>query len=149
MLSEANQTLVKDYLDIAANAPEDLERFSNLLSDDCVWKIVPPGVSFTGSAQVRSFTKMAMESRTHSDAYKIEIRTWFADGENFCVEYFHGAVITRFRLKVVENVCLVCHMRAGKFDSVHEYVDTSRSILIWLGLRVLPLIVRLRSLRNR
>lgn len=148
MLSESNQALVKEYLDIAANTPEDLVRFSKLLSDDCVWSIVPPGVTFKGIAQVRSFTGLAMGSRTHNADYKIEVRNWFADGENFCVEYFHGAIITRFRLRVVENVCLVCHMRDGKFDSVHEYVDTSRSILIWLGLRLLPLIVKVKSVRN-
>jgi ketosteroid isomerase-like protein len=148
MRSEANETLIKDYLDIAVNAPENLERFSELLSDDCVWAIVPPGISFEGKAQVKAFTKMAMGSRTHDGEYKIEIRNWFTDGENFCVEYFHGAIITRFRIKVIENVCLVCHMRDGKFDRIHEYVDTSHSLLIRLGLMLLPLMVKMRSSRN-
>jgi ketosteroid isomerase-like protein len=144
MLNQANEKLVRDYLDIAVNAPEDLERFATLLSDDCVWHIVPPGLSFNGKAQVLSFSGMAMGARTHDPDYKIEIRNWFADGDNFCVEYFHGAIVTRFHLKVTEIVCLVCHMRDGKFDSVHEYVDTSQSLLIGLGLKLLPLIVRLR-----
>jgi ketosteroid isomerase-like protein len=143
MVSEANATLMQDCLDIAVNAPEDLERFARLLSDDCIWHIVPPGISFNGKAQVLSFTSMAMGSRQHNADYKIEVRNWFADGDHFCVEYVHGAIITPFHLKVMENVCLVCHMRDGKFDSIHEYVDT-KSVLIGLGLRLLPLIVRVR-----
>jgi len=148
MLSEYNERLIKEYMDIAANAPEDLNRFSKLLSDDCIWRIVPPGITFNGITDVRSFTGMAMGSRTHDARSRVEIRNWFADGDHFCVEYFHGALITRFRIRVTENVCLVCHMRDGKFDRIHEYVD-SGSALISLGLRFLPLIVRLRSLTGK
>jgi hypothetical protein len=66
MVSGSNARLIQDYLDIAVNAPENLERFSTLLSDDCVWQIVPPGITFNGKAQVMSFTSMAMGSRTHN-----------------------------------------------------------------------------------
>ena len=144
MLTEENAVLVKDYLNVAVNAPENLERFAKLLNDDCTWTIVPPGITLVGAQQVRSFVRMAMGSRTHDAESKIEIRNWFADGDNFCVEYFHGAMVTRFHIRVTENVCLVCHMREGKFDRVHEYVDTSRSVLIGLGLKLFPLIFRVR-----
>ncbi len=144
MLTQDNAALVKEYLDIAVNAPEDLVRFARLLSDDCTWSIMPPCITIVGLAQVKSFTKMAMRSRAHDAGSKIEIRNWFADGDNFCVEYFHGAIVTRLHLRVTENVCLVCHMREGKFDRVHEYVDTSRSVLIGLGLKFLPLILKVR-----
>ncbi|HLY29360.1 MAG TPA: nuclear transport factor 2 family protein [Aggregatilineales bacterium] len=149
MLTDSNNALIQEYLDIAINASEDLDRFSRLLSEDCIWRIMPPGVDFIGVEQVKSFSGMAMGSRSHSAGAKIEIRNWFAEGENFCVEYFHAALITRFHIRVVENVCLVCHMREGKFDHINEYVDTSGSILIGLGLRLLPLIVKLRSLFDK
>jgi ketosteroid isomerase-like protein len=148
-LSQANEALIQEYLDIAENAPEDLDRFLKLLSDDCMWVIRPPGITFNGKVQLKPFIKMAMGSRTHNAAYNIEVRNWFTNGEQFCVEYFHGAIITRFRLNVVENVCLVCHMREGKFDHIHEYVDTSGSILIGLGLKFLPLIVKMKSYREK
>ncbi|MCL4489792.1 MAG: nuclear transport factor 2 family protein [Chloroflexi bacterium] len=144
MLTEENAVLIKEYLNVAVNAPENLERFAKLLNDDCTWTIVPPGITLVGAQQVRSFVRMAMGSRTHDAESKIEIRNWFADGDNFCVEYFHGAMVTRFHIRVTENVCLVCHMREGKFDRVHEYVDTSRSVLIGLGLKLFPLIFRVR-----
>jgi|SRR5579859_667645 len=145
MIDAANSALVREYLDVATHASEDLDRFAKLLTDDCVWTITPPGISFGGKAQVTAFTQMAMGSRSHSAGSQVEIRNWFADEDNFCVEYFHAALITRFHVRVTENVCLVCHMRDGKFDRIHEYVDTSQSILIGLGLRLLPLMVRQHS----
>ena len=144
-LGNANENLIHEYLDLAVNAPEDLERFSGLLSDDCVWYIAPPGIAFQGKQQVRAFAGMAMGSRRHNAESRVEIRNWFADEENFCVEYFHAALITRLGLRVTETVCLVCHMREGKFDRIHEYVDASRSRLIRLGLALLPLMVKRRS----
>jgi hypothetical protein len=91
---------------------------------------------------------MAMGSRGHTAVYQIEVRNWFTDGERLCVEYDHAAVVTPLRLKVNEHVCLVCQMHEGKFDRIHEYVDTSQSILIGLGLRFLPLILKVRSLKR-
>ena len=143
-LGSANKILIQEYLDLAVNAPEDLVRFSELLSDDCVWYITPPGITFHGKQQVQAFAGMAMGSRRHNSESRVEIRNWFADGENFCVEYFHAAIITPLSLRVTETVCLVCHMREGKFDRIHEYVDASRSRLIRLGLALLPFMIKRR-----
>ncbi len=141
-LSKANEALIREYLDIAANAPEDLERTMKILTDDCTWRITPPGLEFTGKEELRSFVTLAMGSRRHGARYRVEVRNCFTDGAHLCVEYFHGARATRLRIKVVENVCLVCHMRDGKFDRIHEYVDTSGSMLVGFGLRLLPLITK-------
>jgi hypothetical protein len=145
MLTAENEQLIQEYLDIAVNASENLERTMDLLSEDCTWYITPPGIAFTGKKQLRSFTGMAMGSRSHNADSKVEIRNWFADGNDFCVEYFHAAILGGLHIKVVENVCLVCHMQSGKFDRVHEYVDTSQSLLIGLGLKLLPLIIKMRA----
>ena len=48
MLSEANDKLIQEYLNVVIYASEDADRFLNLLSDDCVWYITPPGVTFKG-----------------------------------------------------------------------------------------------------
>lgn len=148
MLSEVNDKLIKEYLDIIINTPDNYVSFSKLLSDDCVWKIMPPGIIFNGVEQIGSFLKMVMSSRTRNINYKIQILNCFADRENFCVEYSHDAIITRLHIKLVENVCLICHMQDGKFDSVHEYVDTSQSILIRIHLELLPLIIKMKSFKD-
>jgi ketosteroid isomerase-like protein len=142
MPTPENERLIREYLDIAVNASEDLGRFSALLSDDCIWYLTPPGIAFQGKLQVQAFAGRAMGSRQHDAGSMVEIRNWFADDENLCVEYFHAARITPLHIRVTETVCLVCHMCAGKFDRIHEYVDTSRSLLIRLGLGLLPLMVK-------
>ena len=146
MLSAENERLIKEYLDIAENDSENMERFSVLLSDDCVWTLTPPGMRIEDGESVRKFCGFAMGSRKHSGNVKAKINNWFAAGDDFCVEYFHSAMISRFKIVVLENVCLVCKMRDGKFRAVNEYVDTSGSKLIWLGLKVMPLIARRRGI---
>jgi hypothetical protein len=147
--NKANLELIQEYLGVAVNDSENIERKMGLLNDDCSWYIMLPGILFACKAQLRSFTKMAMGSRSHNADSKVEIRNWFADRENFCVEYYPAAVINRLGITVIENVCLVCHMQDGKFDSIHENVDTSKSSLIGFGLRLLPLIIKIRSFRDR
>jgi hypothetical protein len=43
MISEANQKLVRNMLDLVANDSENLERTMSYLSDDCVWVMEPGG----------------------------------------------------------------------------------------------------------
>ena len=50
-LSPANETLIHTYLDIATNT-DDMEQFSHLIAQDCVWVMMPTGHTFTGYAQV-------------------------------------------------------------------------------------------------
>jgi len=147
MLSAENEKLINEYLDIAENDSENMERFENLLSDDCVWALIPPGIVIEGGASVKKFCRFAMGSRKHKGSeVKAKINNWFTDEDNFCVEYYHAAIITVFRLVVTENVCLVCKMQNGQFCAVHEYVDTSGSKLIWLGLKLMPLLARRKGI---
>jgi len=143
-VSEKNRALINEYLDIAENASENLDRFVVLLSDDCIWSLMPPGISLNGIDNVRKFVKMAMKSRKHDNRTKIKIQDWFAVGEKFCVEYYHAAYVVGIRVK--ENVCLICHMKDGQFDRVNEYVDTSGSGLIKLGLWLMPIISKVKGI---
>ena len=151
MLSAENEKLIMEYLDIAENDSENAERFANILSDDCVWTLMPPGIAIVGGESVKKFCSFAMGSRKHKDKKNVKamIDNWFADEDKFCVEYYHAAIITIFKITVIENVCLVCKMRDGKFYAVNEYVDTSRSKLIWLGLKIMPLIARLKGIKTK
>jgi hypothetical protein len=47
MLTAENEKLIQDYLDIAVNASENLERTMDSLSEDCNWYITLPGIAFT------------------------------------------------------------------------------------------------------
>lgn len=146
-LSPANEALIQDYLEIAT-VTDDMDRFSQLIADDCVWVMMPTGHAFKGFEQVSSLAKTAGGTRAHDEEYRVKILNWFTDGEHFCVEYHHGAIIKRLRIKGTINICLVCRMREGKFARIHEYVHAHGiffKLIVNLGLRVLPLLVKRKS----
>lgn len=128
VLSQANERLIHEYLDITAHDSENLERTMKLMTDDCVWVMEPTGDTYRGSEELRAFVAAAMSSRTHTGQYDIEISNWFTDGEHLCVEYTHGAILTGTGVKVKKGVsrfCITFHMRDGKFDWVHEYINAT------------------------
>jgi hypothetical protein len=143
-LHPANEALIQAYLDIATNT-DDMNHFSQLIAQDCVWVMMPTGHAFTGYAQVSALAKLAGGTRRHNDAYKVKILNWWTDGEQFCVEYQHGAILQRLPIRGTINICLVCHMRDGQFDRIHEYVHAHGflfKLVMSLGLRVLPVLVQ-------
>ena len=143
-LSPANEALIHTYLDIATHT-DDMEQFSHLIAQDCVWVMMPTGHAFTGYAQVSALAKLAGGTRRHNDEYKVKILNWWTDGEQFCVEYQHGAIIQRLPIRGTINICLVCHMQEGQFDRIHEYVHAHGflfKLVMSLGLRVLPVLVQ-------
>ncbi len=106
------------------------------------------GHAFRGFAQVSSLAKTAGGTRAHDEKHHVEILNWFTDGEQFCVEYQHGAIIKGLHVKGTIAICLVCHMQEGKFDRVHEYVHAHGilfKLIMSLGLRALPLLVKRES----
>ena len=150
-LSQANEALIQQYLEIAT-VSDDMEQFSQLLTDDCVWVLMPTGYAFRGVTQVSSLAKTAGGTRTHDEQHRVQIQNWFTDGEQFCVEYQHAAIVKGLHIKGTIAICLVCHMREGKFDRIHEYVHAHGilfKLVTSLGLRVLPLLVKRKSSRHQ
>jgi len=141
VLSQANERLIHEYLDVAAHDSENLERTMELMTDDCVWVMEPTGDTYCGSEELRAFVAGAMSSRTHSGQYGIQITNWFTDGEHLCVEYTHGAILTGTGVKIKKDVlryCITFHMRDGKFDWVHEYINATT----FLTRLLIPLLLR-------
>ena len=155
MTNEANDRLVKELLDIVANDTQNLQRTLKCLSDDCVWVMEPGGTEYRGIREIEAFIGIAMSSRTHDNSkHRIEITNWFANNENLCVEYTHGAILTgkftaglRGKIKTgVTRYCITYHMHDGKFDRVHEYINAT----YWSLNSLLPLaLAYLRRLTTR
>jgi ketosteroid isomerase-like protein len=130
-LSQANEALIQEYLDIVANDSENLDRTMGLMADDCVWVMEPTGDTYSGREEIEAFVGTAMSGRTHQGQYRIQISNWFTDGEYLCIEYTHGAMLTgvysagiKARLKPgISRYCITFHMRDGKFDWAHEYIQ--------------------------
>jgi SnoaL-like domain len=138
-LSGATQALIKEQLDLMFNDSENLERTMKLIADDCVWVMEPGGSEYHGYDEIRAFVGIAMSGRTHDEGHKLELLNWFADDENLCIEYTHGARFTgksfagiRGSIKTgVSRYCITWHFRDGKIDRVHEYINSTSS---WLSL---------------
>ncbi len=154
IISKANESLIQEYLDIAANDSENLVRTMGLMSDDCVWVIETTGDEYRGREEIEAFVGIAMSGRAHQDQYHIQISKWFTDGEHLCIEYTHGAVLTGvysagIKTKIKQGTlryCITFHMRGGKFDWVHEYIQGTT----FLSNLILPVgIKRLRRLVDK
>jgi hypothetical protein len=149
MTGKANEALVREILDIIANDSENLQRTLRCLTEDCVWVMEPGGTKYHGIKEIEAFVEIGMSSRMHDESgHRIEVTNWFANDENLCVEYTHGAALTgrftfglRGKIKAgVTRYCLTYHIRDGKFDRVHEYINATSwwlNALMPLGLAYL------------
>ena len=130
-LSKANETLIQEYLDIVEHDSENLERTMHLFADDIVFELEPTGDVYRGKTAMQAFVDVAMSGRAHSGQYSIKITNWFTDGEQLCIEYTHGGILTgvytagikaRFE-QGVARYCITYHMCDGKFDRMHEFIQ--------------------------
>lgn len=137
-LTEETRDLVEELLDLMLNDSENLERTMNLLTDDCTW-VIEPGVSeYHGSNEIRAFVDTAMSGRKHDEKHKIEVLNHFADNENLCIEYTHSAVLTGEMTAGIKGTlnpgaaryCMTHHILDGKFDRIHEYINSPS---VWLS----------------
>ena len=140
-LSATTEALIREQLDLMFNDSENLERTMKLIADDCVWVMEPGGTEYHGYDEIRAFVGTAMSGRTHDEGHKLELLNWFADDENLCVEYTHGArftgkYFTGFRGSIkagVSRYCITWHYHDGKIDRVHEYINSTSSWLSFLS----------------
>jgi limonene-1,2-epoxide hydrolase len=144
---EENKELVREFVE--AMAADDKAHVLRLVSDNCVWVVVPWGYSANGHEEVEAFLGAASKTRSYKEqGQKIEINKWFTDGENLCVEITNIASLSFLpSVKASQPICLVLQMRDGKFDRVHEYF--SAPFPISLIIRLVPLVTRLRLFAKR
>jgi hypothetical protein len=136
--NSAYKILIEELLDVMTNDSENFERTMKLFTDDCVWVMESGGTEYHGIIEIKTFVKTAMSLRTHDkDKNTTEVTNCFSSGENVCIEYSHGMIgtesITRmlttgFKGKIPKGItryCMTYHIRDGKFDRVHEYINTT------------------------
>lgn len=141
-----NQALMKELFDLMVNDSENLERTLGILTDDCVWVIEPGATEYHGTMELRAFIGISMSGRTHDEAHKIDVVNWFADEENVCIEYTHSARATGKMTAGIKGTlkpgmaryCMTYHIRDGKFDRVHEYINSPS---VWLSF-LLPILLK-------
>jgi ketosteroid isomerase-like protein len=148
MSSSANEALIQEF--IGAMRADDKAHVLRLISDDCTWLVVPWGYTASGYEEVAAFLGVAQTTRTHETAkgQHIEINGWFTDGEHLCMEITNIASLSWLKsVKAAQRICLVLHMKNGRFDRVHEYFKAPFPIS--LIIRLVPLVARMRLRRQK
>jgi hypothetical protein len=145
--TRSHSALIDTYFRIVAT--DTYERFSDIITDDCTFSLMPIGYTFKGKKDVMRFVTTAGGARRHDKESKITITNWFATGEHFCVEYEHSFIVDLLNSRMtIDGYCLVVHIVDGKFDAFREYINPSRisiSVLTTYILRMLPFASRIRG----
>lgn len=143
----SSNPLIDAYFGMVAT--DDYERFSDIITDDCTFSLMPIGHTFKGKHDIMRFVTTSGGARTHDDTSMITITNWFSNGDYLCVEYDHSAIINPFKRRItIDGYCIVFHMMDGKFDAIREYINPSSivmSLLTTFVLRILPFASRIRS----
>jgi ketosteroid isomerase-like protein len=146
-----NEELIKAYFRMVEE--DDYAGFGSILTEDATWTMMPSGHTWTGRRAVESAAMAAGRGRRHDERSHIEIKHWFTDGEHFCVEYTHKAILPELlglRL-TLGGFCLVFHMRDGRFDALREYINPpniAARLFMRVALLLLPYLSRRRLARS-
>ena len=133
MDSFAEKNFLRAFADAMEN--DDLVRFMAAVDTDCVWTLPATGENFIGIENVRKLMEHAMASRTHTKERRIKVDNIFSTEDSVCLEYTHRSIAAReLTAKTLSppveegkelrvQICLVMHLKNGKFDRVNEYSD--------------------------
>ncbi len=150
MDNQPDQQLIQTYLEIVAT--DNYEGFTSLLTDDCIFSLMPIGYTVRGRQEIANFVEMAGNSRRHDAQAQVRISNWFTDGQQLCVEYDHTAIVKALQIRMkIDGYCWVFRIRDGKFDAIREYINPSHlsmSLLTIILLRFLPLLIGWRIRRK-
>ena len=136
-----NNKSVKDNMNIFRAFSEgmyndNLEGLMEYIDENVEWVIMATGETFRGIDEFRQLALRSMDARKHTKETHAEFTNVFnsEDQSQMCIEYIHGAIATEkwtgssdirpaagARRQV--KICLVCHVKNGKWDKVHEYFD--------------------------
>lgn len=92
--------------------------------------------TFYGIDEIRQLARRSMDARKHTEEAHAEFTNAFSseDQSQICIEHDHSCIATEkwtgssgkhpaARTKANIKICLVCHVKNGKLDRIHEYFD--------------------------
>lgn len=123
---------------IRAFLADDVDGTIQLIAADCEWVIMATGETFRGTDEVRQLAERSVAARKHTPDMHMDFTNRFASEDQMCIEYAHRGVVTErwpsshdrppvgtsFDIKI----CLVCHVKDGKIDWIHEYFDLGQVV---------------------
>jgi ketosteroid isomerase-like protein len=112
---------------------DDVDGMVALTTEDCEWVIMATGETFRGPEQIRKLAERSIAARQHTKDVHMDFKNLFSTEDRMCLEYVHRGIITQSNdisvtlpvagTEFVLPICLVCHVKDGKFDKINEYFD--------------------------
>jgi ketosteroid isomerase-like protein len=112
---------------------DDIDGIMQLMDPNCEWVIMATGETFRGTDEVRRLAQRSVAARLHTKETHMEVTNQFTSEDQFCLEYIHHYIVTDqwpssgkrppAGTQGDVKICLVCHVKDGKFDRIHEYFD--------------------------
>ncbi len=133
-VAKIKDEFIKTFL--ADDDPHQLDRFASLISPDCEWTLMFTLEKIRGSAAMMMFARQAVASRDHPKGLGMEFTNSFNTEDQILAEYIHRGIITgegAKRYGVPDGsigevpICLVMHVKDGKIDRVHEYLNPAQT----------------------
>jgi ketosteroid isomerase-like protein len=117
---------------------DDIDGFMKLIDQDCEWVIMATGETFRGTGEVRQLAERSVAARKHTKDTHMNFTNLFTSEDQMCLEYIHRFIVTEqwpssgdrppAGTKGDVKICLVCHVKDGKFDRIHEYFDLGQVV---------------------
>jgi ketosteroid isomerase-like protein len=117
---------------------DDIDGFMQLIDSDCEWVIMATGETFRGEGSVRQLAERSVAARKHTQDVHMDFTNLFSSEDQMCLEYAHRGIITEKWPSSLQappvgtlfdiKICLVCHVKDGKFDRIHEYFDLGQVV---------------------
>jgi ketosteroid isomerase-like protein len=127
------ETFTKKFSEVFLT--DDVDGMVGMVDDECDWAIMATGETFHGPEQIRKLAERSIAARQHTKDVRMDFKNLFSTEDQMVLEYVHRGIITKSNditvtlptagTEFVLPICLVCHVKNGKFDKIDEYFDVS------------------------
>jgi ketosteroid isomerase-like protein len=114
---------------------DNIEGMGDFGDKNCEWTINGNGEMFRGPGEIRKLAERSVAARQHTKDVHMDFKNLFSTDDQMVLEYVHRGIITssndisvklpKTGVVFVLPICLVCHVKNGKFDKINEYFDVS------------------------
>jgi ketosteroid isomerase-like protein len=125
------ESFIKKFSEVFLS--DDVDGMVALTDEDCVWTIMATGEMFHGPDEIRKLAERSIAARQHTSGVHMDFKNLFSTDDQMVLEYVHSGIITASNdisvklptagTEFVLPICLVCHIKNGKFDKIDEYFD--------------------------
>lgn len=129
-LEQENVNVVRRWVELLSRwgaDPQDIPRVFELIDPDCEWVLMATGERYRGTDAIRKISQQSASAVSHSEQHKLEVTNLFGCGDNVCLEYVHGALLTlpgqTEPTPIEMPICIVFQCKNGRIIKANEYYE--------------------------